>query len=250
LKRPRLGTLTARCNEATARGLVRSGVPHSFAGIQWPAGLICTVIDSLYRTETHIKRQATRHDCLPSWLAMGTNELKKCTTRKTIFCTETTKAAKAGQKSLEPHEKPNEATKEEPLYFYSLSTPFASVSTGATPLYTVKRLAIFPSPVGISLNKLSLVRNNLIIPSQGELVSDIPTRDGKIADLFLQCSLSDTSHHASGCSAASFRQFLLQCKKCVQPTSNGNDVEAKRNEASILRHFLYRSETNKLILKL
>jgi hypothetical protein len=32
--------------------------------------------------------------------------------------------------------------------------------------------------------------------------------------------------------------------------SNGNDIEAKRKEASILRHFLYRSETNKLILKL
>ncbi len=32
--------------------------------------------------------------------------------------------------------------------------------------------------------------------------------------------------------------------------SNGNDIEAKRNEASILRHFLHRSETNKLILKL
>ncbi len=33
-------------------------------------------------------------------------------------------------------------------------------------------------------------------------------------------------------------------------TSNGNDIEAKRNEASIIRHFLYQSETNKLILKL
>ncbi len=32
--------------------------------------------------------------------------------------------------------------------------------------------------------------------------------------------------------------------------SNGNDIEAKQNEASILRHFLYRSETNQLILKL
>ena len=32
--------------------------------------------------------------------------------------------------------------------------------------------------------------------------------------------------------------------------SNGNDIEAKQNEASIIRHFLYRSETNKLILKL
>ncbi len=39
-------------------------------------------------------------------------------------------------------------------------------------------------------------------------------------------------------------------KNCLTGISNGNDIEAKRNEASILRHFLYRSETNKLILKL
>jgi hypothetical protein len=32
--------------------------------------------------------------------------------------------------------------------------------------------------------------------------------------------------------------------------SNGNDIEAKRNEASIIRHFFYQIETNKLILKL
>jgi hypothetical protein len=31
-----------------------------------------------------------------------------------------------------------------------------------------KRLAIFPSPAGMSLSKLSLAGNNLIIPSQGE----------------------------------------------------------------------------------
>ncbi len=36
----------------------------------------------------------------------------------------------------------------------------------------------------------------------------------------------------------------------LQLLSNGNDIEAKQNEASILRHFLYRSETKKLILKL
>jgi hypothetical protein len=30
--------------------------------------------------------------------------------------------------------------------------------------------------------------------------------------------------------------------------SNGNDIEAKRNEASIIRHFFYRSETKELIL--
>jgi hypothetical protein len=31
-----------------------------------------------------------------------------------------------------------------------------------------KRLAIFPSPAGMSLTKLSLAGNNLIIPGQGE----------------------------------------------------------------------------------
>ncbi len=58
------------------------------------------------------------------------------------------------------------------------------------------------------------------------------------------------------------RQFLQEAIQILEetrvkrldsehyPTSNGNDIEAKRNEASILRHFLYRSETNKLILKL
>jgi hypothetical protein len=34
--------------------------------------------------------------------------------------------------------------------------------------YTVKRLAIFPSPAGMPLTKLSLARNNLSIPGQGE----------------------------------------------------------------------------------
>jgi hypothetical protein len=35
-------------------------------------------------------------------------------------------------------------------------------------LHCNKRLAIFPSPAGISLTKLSLAENNLIIPDQGE----------------------------------------------------------------------------------
>jgi len=50
--------------------------------------------------ETHTKRQATQHDCLPSLLAMGTKELKYCTVRKTIFCTGPTRAAKAEQKTF------------------------------------------------------------------------------------------------------------------------------------------------------
>ncbi len=39
----------------------------------------------------------------------------------------------------------------------------------------------------MSLTKLSQAGNNLIIPVQGELVSDIPAGDGKPANLFLQC---------------------------------------------------------------
>jgi hypothetical protein len=34
--------------------------------------------------------------------------------------------------------------------------------------YTVKRLTIFPSPAGMSLTKLSLAGNDLIIPGQVE----------------------------------------------------------------------------------
>jgi hypothetical protein len=35
-------------------------------------------------------------------------------------------------------------------------------------LHCKKRLAVFPSPAGMSLTKLSLAGNNLIIPGQGE----------------------------------------------------------------------------------
>jgi hypothetical protein len=60
------------------------------------------------------------------------------------------------------------------------------------PRYThrKKRLAIFPSPAGMSITKLSLVaENNLIIPDQEEFgYSDIPFGVRKIANLFLQCS--------------------------------------------------------------
>ncbi len=48
----------------------------------------------------------------------------------------------------------------------------------------------------------------------------------------------------------SARSMLIYILPLQLQSSNGNDIEAKRNEASILRHFLYRSETIKLILKL
>ncbi len=56
-------------------------------------------------------------------------------------------------------------------------------------LHCKKWLAIFPSPAGMSLTKLSLAGNNQItvFPAWENLVSDIPARDRKIANLFLQC---------------------------------------------------------------
>jgi hypothetical protein len=66
----------------------------------------------LAQPETHAKRQATQHDCLPSLLGDG----KMYTVREKIFCIGPIGAAKAGQKSLVYwHNKPNEPTKEGPL---------------------------------------------------------------------------------------------------------------------------------------
>jgi hypothetical protein len=48
-----------------------------------------------------------------------------------------------------------------------------------------KKLAIYPSPAGMSLTKLSLAGNSLIIPGQGEFGK---SGNGKTANLFIQCS--------------------------------------------------------------
>jgi hypothetical protein len=54
-------------------------------------------------------------------------------------------------------------------------------------VYTVKKVKDFPSPAGMSLTRLSLDGNTVVklFPSRESLVSDIPTGDGKIANLFL-----------------------------------------------------------------
>jgi hypothetical protein len=44
-------------------------------------------------------------------------------------------------------------------------------------------LVIFPSLAGMSLTKLFLAGNNLIIPGQGKF-GDIPAGDGKIFNIF------------------------------------------------------------------
>ncbi len=55
-------------------------------------------------------------------------------------------------------------------------------------IHCKNRLAVFLSPAGMSLTKLSLVGNKFRIPGQGEF-GDIPAGDGKTAsaNLFLQC---------------------------------------------------------------
>ncbi len=45
-------------------------------------------------------------------------------------------------------------------------------------LHCKKRLAVFPSPAGMSLTKLSLARNNRIIPLQGEFGGLVTSRLG------------------------------------------------------------------------
>jgi hypothetical protein len=54
-------------------------------------------------------------------------------------------------------------------------------------IHCKKGLAVFPSPAGMSLTKLSLAGNNSIFPGQGEFVTDIPAGDVKTTNLFLQC---------------------------------------------------------------
>jgi hypothetical protein len=52
-----------------------------------------------------------------------------------------------------------------------------------TTVHCKKRFVVFPPTAGMSLTKLSLDGNN----------SDIPSGDGKIVKLFLQCTLSPGS---------------------------------------------------------
>jgi hypothetical protein len=51
-----------------------------------------------------------------------------------------------------------------------------------------KRLAVFPSPAGMSLTKLSLAGIIELFPARERLVSDIPAGDWKTVYLFLQCT--------------------------------------------------------------
>ncbi len=78
--------------------------------------------------ETHIKRQATRHDCLPSLLSDGDKWIEIVYSKENnIFGR--LKQPRQDKNLLYRHEEPSEPTKEGPLSFVLFESPFASVST-------------------------------------------------------------------------------------------------------------------------
>jgi hypothetical protein len=65
-------------------------------------GSLFIVNFALSRPGTHTKRQATRHGCLPSLLGDEDIGIEIVYGEEKIFCTEPSRAAKAGPKSLVP----------------------------------------------------------------------------------------------------------------------------------------------------
>jgi hypothetical protein len=59
-------------------------------------------IITISHPETHTKRQATQHDCLPSLLGDGDKLIEIVYGGEKIFLTMPTRAAKAGRKSIVP----------------------------------------------------------------------------------------------------------------------------------------------------
>ncbi len=87
--------------------------------------------------ETLVKRQATLHNCFPSFLGDGSKwievvygEEKKC------FVLGRLKQPRQDKNLLYRHDEPKEPNKEGPLSFVLVESPFASVSTGAPPRVT------------------------------------------------------------------------------------------------------------------
>ncbi len=69
--------------------------------------------DKVGARDTHTKRQATRHGCLPSLLGNGDRGIEIVyAVREKIFCTGPTRAAKAEQKSLVPALKAQQTNQE------------------------------------------------------------------------------------------------------------------------------------------
>ncbi len=83
-------------------------------------------------------------------------------------------------------------------------------------IHCKKRLAVFPSPAGMSLTKLSLADITLIIPAKESLVSDIPAGNGQTANLFSQCRHSRSINNIS-------ILFIGAVFPCFPPTCTANE---------------------------
>ncbi len=126
-----------RCNSRKAKRLDnRHWLPSCLAWQSWAGDMNCTLKAAIavpgqpasqslrLQPETRIKRQTTRHGCLPGFLGDGDKGEEK------YFV--------LGR--LEHHEEPNETTKEGPISYVLPESPFASVSNsqqGATPLFSL-----------------------------------------------------------------------------------------------------------------
>jgi hypothetical protein len=86
------------------------------------------------RPETHIiKRQATRHDCLPIWLGDGEKRIAIVYGKEKNVLLGRQEQPRKDKNLLYWLDKPEGPTKEGPLSFVLLESPFVSFS-GATPL--------------------------------------------------------------------------------------------------------------------
>jgi hypothetical protein len=76
--------------------------------------------------ETHTKRHATQHDCLPSLLSDGDKGIEIVCSEEKNICLRPTRAAKTEQKSLVLR---TNQPKEAPSSFVLFGSPFTPVST-------------------------------------------------------------------------------------------------------------------------
>jgi hypothetical protein len=77
--------------------------------------------------ETHIMRQATQHDCLPSLLGDGCQWSEIVHRRNKYFGLGRLEQSRLDKNLLYRHDEPHEPTKEGPLSYVLLKSPFASV---------------------------------------------------------------------------------------------------------------------------
>ncbi len=80
----------------------------------------------MHRPETHTKRQATQHDCLPSFLGGGDKGIERV---YGDFVLGRQEQPRQNKNLLYQQDKPEEKNNEGPLSFVLFESPFAIVST-------------------------------------------------------------------------------------------------------------------------